>query len=198
MRTAVIDRKVYTAARQGRPLLDPTPSACDVDLSPGRSGGTTIYQDHGLLELATEATPHNARQLRVRFQDWLRTHGAPTALVDDLSLAVYEALANAVEHAYPAHHPNPMMHLQAQLDGDQLLVTVTDHGCWRTPQDTGYRGRGLTVMRCLTTEVLLQPTAHGTTVRMRAALHLSCDGQAQRRPTVAPWSSSGRLDDQTP
>jgi serine/threonine-protein kinase RsbW len=133
----------------------------------------------------------------VRFQEWLRTLGAPAALVDDLSLAVYEALANAVEHAYPAHHPNPMMHLQAQRDGDQLLVTVTDHGSWRIPHDTGYRGRGLTVMRCLTTEVLLQPTARGTTVHMRAALNHSSDGQVQGRPTVAPWPS-GRLDDQTP
>ena len=164
---------------------------------PGKLGRTTIYQDHDLLEITTEACPDNARWLRVRFQEWLRTLGAPAALVDDLSLAVYEALANAVEHAYPAHHPNPMMRLQAQLDHDQLLITVTDHGCWRTPHDTGYRGRGLTVMRCLTTEVLLQPTAHGTTVHMRAALRQSCDGQAQRRPTVAPWSS-GRLDDQTP
>jgi serine/threonine-protein kinase RsbW len=164
---------------------------------PGKLGRTTIYQDHDLLELATEASPHNARQLRVRFQEWLRTLGAPAALVDDLSLAVYEALANAVEHAYPAHHPNPMMHLQAQLDQDQLLITVTDHGCWCSPHDTGYRGRGLTVMRCLTTEVLLEPTAHGTTVHMRAALHHSRDGQVQQRPTVAPWSSSGQPDDQT-
>ncbi|MCA1705437.1 MAG: ATP-binding protein [Actinobacteria bacterium] len=105
----------------------------------GKVGRTTIYQDHDLLELATEATAHNARQLRVRFQEWLRTLGAPAALVDDFSLAVYEALANAAEHA----------------------------------------------------------AAHGTTVHMRAALHHSDDGQVQRRPTVAPWSSSGRLDDQT-
>lgn len=165
---------------------------------PGKVGRTTIYQDHDLLELATEASPHNARQLRVRFQEWLRRLGAPAALIDDLSLAVYEALANAVEHAYPAHHPNPMMYLQAQLDGDQLLITVTDHGCWRTPHDIGYRGRGLTVMRCLTTEVLVQPTVHGTTVQMRAALNRSSDGQVQQSPTVAPWLSSGQLDDQTP
>ncbi len=144
----------------------------------------------------TEANPHNARQLRVRFQKWLQTLGVPAALVDDLSLAVYEALANAAEHAYPVHHPNPVMQLQAQLHHDQLLITVTDYGCWRTPHDAGYRGRGLTVMRYLTTEVDLQPSTHGTTVHMRTALNHSCDGQAQRKPTVAPWPS-GRFDDQS-
>ncbi len=144
----------------------------------------------------TEANPHNARRLRVRFQKWLQTLGLPAALVDDLSLAVYEALANAAEHAYLVHHPNPVMHLQAQLDHDQLLITVTDHGCWRTPHDTGYRGRGLTVMRYLTTEVDVHTTAHGTTVHMRAALNHSCDGRTQRKPTVAPWPSSGPLDGQ--
>ncbi|HEU0127012.1 MAG TPA: ATP-binding protein [Pseudonocardiaceae bacterium] len=150
-----------------------------------------------MLEVVTEATPHNARQLRVRFQEWLRALGAPTALIDDLSLAVYEALANAVEHAYPTHHPNPVMHLQAQLDHGQLRITVADHGCWRTPHDAGYRGRGLTVMRYLTSEVDVQPTARGTTVHMRAALNHSDDGRVPREPTVAPWPSSGRLDDQT-
>ncbi|MDQ4094421.1 MAG: ATP-binding protein [Actinomycetota bacterium] len=171
--------------------------ACGVNLSPDKAGRTTIYQDHNLLEVATEANPHNARQLRVRFQEWLQALGAPTALVDDLSLAVYEALANAVEHAYPAHHPNPMMHLQARLDHGQLLITISDHGCWRTTHDTGYRGRGLTVMRYLTSEVDIRPTANGTTVHMRAALNHNYDSQSSREPIVAPWPSPERLDDQT-
>lgn len=147
-------------------------------LIPGKVGRKTINQDHDALKVAAAANPQNARQLRVRFQEWLRSLGAPAALVNDLSLAVYEALANVAEHAYPFHHPNPTMHLQAQFDRDQLLITVIDHGCWRTPQDTGYRGRGLTVMRYLATEVDLYPTAHGTTVHMRAALSHSNNDRA--------------------
>lgn len=131
-----------------------------------------------MLELATEANPRNARQLRLRFQEWLRAHHAPVTLIEDLSLAVYEALANAAEHAYPAQHPNPMMRLQARLDDGQLLITITDHGRWRTPDASSYRGRGLTVMRYLTTEIRLRPTAYGTTVHMRAALNHSNDGSS--------------------
>jgi anti-sigma regulatory factor (Ser/Thr protein kinase) len=61
--------------------------------------------DHELFNLTTEATPHNAHQLRVRFQQWLQTLGAVPAVVDDITLAVYEALANAAEHAYDRDHP---------------------------------------------------------------------------------------------
>jgi serine/threonine-protein kinase RsbW len=136
--------------------------------SPAEVGRNTIMTRD--LDLATEANPHNARRLRARFQEWLRRLGAPSSLVEDLALAVYEALANAVEHAYYPHHPHPVVHLQARLDCDELLITISDHGCWRTPGEPGYRGRGLAVMRSLTAEVRLHPSPHGTTVYLRAVL----------------------------
>jgi serine/threonine-protein kinase RsbW len=121
------------------------------------------------FELAVEATASNARQLRARFQQWLQTLGAPATLVDDLTLAVYEALANVVEHAYPPDHPNPKMRLHARIEHHQLLITISDHGRWRTPPpQPGYRGRGLTMMRSLTTELHLHPSPDGTTVQLRA------------------------------
>lgn len=138
-----------------------------------------------LFDQTAEADPDSARQLRLRFQEWLRTLGVPAAVVDDLTLAVYEALANAAEHAYHPGHPHPMMRLRAQLDHNQLLITITDYGCWRTPQEPGYRGRGLAMMRSLTTEVHLNPTAQGTTVHLRAAVHRGRDGHAPTESTVA-------------
>jgi anti-sigma regulatory factor (Ser/Thr protein kinase) len=146
-----------------------------------------IDHDRERLALAAEATPRNVRQLRVRFQQWLRTLGAPAALVDDLTLAVYEALANVVEHAYQPEDPHPVMRLQAQLDRDQLLITIIDHGCWRTPPSKpGYRGRGLAVMRSLTTELDLRSTTHGTTVQLRVALPSGTDGHTSSEPAASP------------
>lgn len=133
--------------------------------------------DHELLDLLTEATPQSARWLRVSFMEWLRTAGVPAAAVDDLTMAVYEALANAVEHAYPPGHPDPVMRLQAQLDDHQVLITISDHGCWRAPRAPSSRGRGLILMRYLATEVHLRPTGQGTTVHLRAALHPSAGGR---------------------
>ena len=121
------------------------------------------------LRLAGEATPDMVRQMRVCFQEWLWTLGTAADLMDDLGLAVYEALANVVEHAYHPDDPHRWVYLQARLHGDQLLVTVTDHGCWRTRGESEYRGHGLSIMRSFT-EVHLHSTARGTTVLIRAAL----------------------------
>lgn len=139
------------------------------------------------LEVAIEANADNARQLRVRVQEWLRSLGAPDDLIDDLTMAVYEALANVVEHAYRPDHPNPVMRLEARRDQDQLLITVTDHGRWRPPPgEPGYRGRGLAMMRSLTGDVQLRPTAEGTTVRLRATLQQRIEGLVPADPTALP------------
>ena len=128
------------------------------------------------FDLAVEASPVNARQLRVRFQEWLQMLGAPVTLVDNLTLAVYEALANVVEHAYPPDCAHPLMRLQARVDHRQVLITISDHGRWRAPASgPGYRGRGLAMMRSLTTALHLHRSAKGTTVRMRAPL--GCSGR---------------------
>jgi anti-sigma regulatory factor (Ser/Thr protein kinase) len=138
------------------------------------------------LDVATEANAANARQLRMRMQHWLRSLGASPDLVDDLTLAVYEALANAAEHAYQPDHPHPVMRLQARLDHDQLLITITDHGRWRTSGEPGYRGRGLVIMRSLTADVQLHRTAGGTTVELRAALQQCSDGRVAPDPSTPP------------
>ena len=140
-------------------------------LPPSQIGRNTIAARER-FDLAAEANPGNARRLRARFQKWLLTLGAPAVLVDDFVLAVYEALANVVEHAYPPDHPHPVMRLQARVDHHHLLITISDHGRWRPPPaEPGYRGRGLAMMRCLTTELHLHPTPDGTTVQLRADLH---------------------------
>jgi anti-sigma regulatory factor (Ser/Thr protein kinase) len=127
------------------------------------------------LTLASEASPCNVRHLRVCVQEWLRTLTAPTggttstSVTEDLPLAVHEALANVAEHAYRPYDPDPVIHLHAWRDYNDVLVTVTDHGRWRTPRPTSGRGRGLLLMRGLA-KVDLHPTASGTTVHMRATL----------------------------
>jgi hypothetical protein len=66
------------------------------------------------------------------------------------------------------------MHLQARVDHHQMVITIRDYGSWRsTPPESGYRGRGLAMMRSLTTELHVYPTTHGTTVQLRSDLHSS-------------------------
>jgi serine/threonine-protein kinase RsbW len=124
------------------------------------------------LDVTTSATVHNATALRRAFRRWVQ------ALVEDddandLTLAVYEALANAAEHAYPAQREPGSMRLHATAADGQITVTITDNGTWRPPAvPTGRRGRGLPLMHKLTDEAHVEPNRQGTTVLLRHPLPL--------------------------
>ena len=96
-------------------------------------------------------------------------------LFDDLVLAVYEALANTVDHVYRhAPEPGPVRIFACRFD-DAIRVTITDHGNWRDGDDTAdttrlFRGRGLPLIRVLIPNVYLEHGPAGTTVHLRAPL----------------------------
>ena len=89
----------------------------------------------------------------------------------ELTVAVYEALTNAAEHAFTAHQTPGVIWLHAIVADGQITVTITDNGSWRNPTNSGgYRGRGLPLMHQLTTEAQVAPSPYGTTVRLRRQL----------------------------
>ena len=89
------------------------------------------------------ATAQNTTALRRTFRRWAE------AVVDgdtaeDLTLAVYEALINAVEHAFNARAALGSLWLHATVASEQVFITITDDGIWRSSHDAfGHRGRGL-------------------------------------------------------
>ena len=108
-----------------------------------------------------------ARLVGVRrvLQDWALATGLPATTAADLVLAVYEAMANAAEHAY-RNRPGTI-DLLATVDDDEVVVTVRDRGDWRPPPaDPGHRGRGLMMIRSMS-RAEVEPGPQGTTVRMR-------------------------------
>ena len=135
------------------------------------------------LEAVTAATEGDAARVRRRFRAWVGELADPDTAAD-LTLAVYEALANVVDHAY--RHtgadaaPGPMKlwaAVSAPLPaGRALVVTVSDEGVWRHPRDPGWRGRGLPLVQSLTRASILVST-RGTTVQMhrRVSLEASDD-----------------------
>lgn len=111
-------------------------------------------------------------RLREEFGRWLRQFGLATDRHNDLVLAVNEALANTAEFAYRHQSEPGSVTLTAACDpsNGSLAVTVTDEGAWREPTDAGnpqLRGRGIPLMEALADEVVIDSSAHGTTVRMR-------------------------------
>lgn len=122
------------------------------------------------LDVCVPATAHDATTLRGAFRRWV--DGLMNDdIADDLALAVYEALANAVDHAFIGHPEQGLMWLRAHTIDGQIIITVTDNGSWRSPTDSGgYRGRGLPLIHQLATEAHVAPSPHGTTVRLRHQL----------------------------
>ncbi|GAA4846648.1 anti-sigma factor [Actinomycetospora corticicola] len=124
-----------------------------------------------MLERTVPADRASASALRRTFRSWLREWADPDT-ADDLALAVYEALANVVDHAYSAAPRRGEMRLWAAVSpplagGRDLVITVSDDGSWRRSTGCGWRGRGLPLMHTLTRATVLSGV-HGTTVQLRS------------------------------
>jgi serine/threonine-protein kinase RsbW len=118
------------------------------------------------LHRRRRASAQVATRLRHELAEWARRTGASADMICDIVLSTYEAMANAVKHAYPPNTVGPL-ELRAELDRDTIVITVADHGCWRQPdQHSASPGRGLALIRALSHRAAVVPGPHGTAVRM--------------------------------
>jgi anti-sigma regulatory factor (Ser/Thr protein kinase) len=90
--------------------------------------------------------------------------------VHDVVVAVHEAAANVVEHAYRSG--SGTLRVDARADRERLVVSVRDQGRWRPPVPSEERGRGILLIRELMDDVTVQrgDDSHGTTVEIRHRL----------------------------
>jgi anti-sigma regulatory factor (Ser/Thr protein kinase) len=88
------------------------------------------------LDLQARTARPDIRQLRVGFDEWLDALDPAESDRVALELAVWDAVANAVDHAYPPGRPGPVR-LQAALGADGVLeCRISDRGRWRDPDPT--------------------------------------------------------------
>jgi anti-sigma regulatory factor (Ser/Thr protein kinase)/putative methionine-R-sulfoxide reductase with GAF domain len=109
------------------------------------------------------ATPRALRTLRQTVRGFLERAGASPDDTADVVLAVGEAAANVVEHAYGPG--GGMIDLHLGLDGTRLRAVVRDTGAWRASRGAG-RGRGVTLIEGVMDRVEVSRTAAGTHVLM--------------------------------
>jgi serine/threonine-protein kinase RsbW len=122
----------------------------------------------GDLHVRVPAVASRLTGLRHALAEWAEEVGLAAADREALTLASYEAMANTVEHAY-ADQIEGVLDLKAVREPAQgrVVVTVTDYGRWKpVPADPGTRGRGLPLIRGLTTTAAITPSPQGTTVSM--------------------------------
>jgi anti-sigma regulatory factor (Ser/Thr protein kinase) len=117
--------------------------------------------------LRLPAEPTRLSVLRRRLDDFLLGNDVPEADVFDLTVAVSEAAANAIEH--PVDPAEASITVEAAVTDDSVVVTVRDTGRWRPSASGGFRGRGLALIGALT-ELSVVRSGAGTAVTLRRRL----------------------------
>ncbi|GLW93420.1 ATP-binding protein [Actinokineospora globicatena] len=159
-----------TGSLQGEPSVTSgdTPS----DAVHASAPGAVVLEPPGatepVLRVEVTARPEDIQVVRAALRSWLTARGVPHPLLDEIVLAVDEAVTNSVEHAYRGRPPGPVT-LTATPEAATTRITITDHGTWReptTPTDPRLpiRGRGLTILRAIATRVTITPADPGTTI----------------------------------
>jgi anti-sigma regulatory factor (Ser/Thr protein kinase)/anti-anti-sigma regulatory factor len=136
------------------------------------------------LVLDLPAVPPSLPRVRRALGRWMTDLGMGEEDQVGLMVAVGEACANSVEHAYRGSGEGHV-HVRADVDVDGLMtVTVSDEGTWRPPdRDPGDRGRGLLIMRQLVDDVHIAG-GEGTTVTLRSRLRRAPDAEPDGAPPL--------------
>jgi anti-sigma regulatory factor (Ser/Thr protein kinase) len=102
--------------------------------------------------------------VRRAIREWLRAQHVDR--IEDVVLAVDEAVSNAIEHADQYRLEPGFIDVVARKDGQSICVEVLDEGSWRPRRDDDTRGRGLNIIGALMDRVQVASTGHGTRVTM--------------------------------
>jgi serine phosphatase RsbU (regulator of sigma subunit)/anti-sigma regulatory factor (Ser/Thr protein kinase) len=107
--------------------------------------------------------------VRDAVRTWLS--GAPLSRTDahDVVLAVWEACANAIEHA-DGRPGEDFVDVHAELLDSRVRVSVEDTGAWVTPTEREDRGLGLRLIHASMSSVDVVPGESGTRVTFEKAL----------------------------
>ncbi|MFY1633235.1 SpoIIE family protein phosphatase [Solwaraspora sp. WMMB335] len=121
--------------------------------------------DRLMVRLPAEAT--KLALLRRRLEDFCTAHGLAENDRFDLTVAISEAAANAIEH--PVSPTETDISVEVCITGPELVATVQDSGSWREATATGFRGRGLALIAALA-DLQIDHDRQGSRVTMRRTL----------------------------
>jgi PAS domain S-box-containing protein len=144
-------------------LLSGQPASDDVAFLAFR----TMPLASDLLELDVSTDPVSLRYVRRTLGRWLMQTGAGAEDAWDIELAVTEAIANAIEHAY--RFGDATVKLRATRGDAGVTVTISDAGGWRE-SNLEDRGKGMELMKGLMDEVNVMGGPEGTRIELRRRL----------------------------
>ena len=132
-----------------------------------------------VLHLLLPADAKFLTKTRHAVAGYMEDAGSPESACNDVALALDEACANAIRHAYPEGAAGPIR-VMAEIGEDSVVVQVEDDGVGFDPFDVDLEnigvertsGRGLSLIRLVMSKVDIEsPTVTGgTRVRMERDL----------------------------
>ncbi|WP_310435632.1 SpoIIE family protein phosphatase [Streptomyces sp. 3330] len=130
-----------------------------------------LYRHPGPLRFSFPAESGRLAVARHTLREWLSRCDLPPRTAQDVLIAAGEACANAVEHGHRAS-PDGTIRLHADASADTVRVIVADSGTWKPgdPAATPHRGRGIGIMKALSSHVTISPGPSGTTVEMHTRI----------------------------
>lgn len=154
------------------------PQAVCVELAGGAVRGAPATDDVAVLVARSEPLSEQLRttwpadaaalgEMRHLLRRWLAHWGADSDETYDIMVAVQEASANAIEHAYAPGRAS--FEMDATYDDGLITFAVRDRGRWRPPRGVN-RGRGLPLMEALMDDVEIVSDDAGTAVVLRRRL----------------------------
>src|SRR3954469_12386382 len=119
---------------------------------------------HDTLQVEVPAVAEQLATVRHLVRRWVTAKGGTDDDCAAFAVAVTEACANSVEHAYGPG--DAKIDLRAELNDGDAIVSVGDRGGWREPRG-GNRGRGIPLMKEFMDDVVIETGDQGTTVQLR-------------------------------
>jgi serine phosphatase RsbU (regulator of sigma subunit)/anti-sigma regulatory factor (Ser/Thr protein kinase)/transcriptional regulator with GAF, ATPase, and Fis domain len=128
-----------------------------------------LYRHPGAFELNFPAHVNQLAPTRTALRSWLTRAGLSPNQAMAVLIAAGEAVANAIEHGHRLS-PTGAISLRATALADQVQLTITDTGSWKSPRPDPdpHRGRGIALMRGLMHDVTIDHDTAGTTVKLSA------------------------------
>ena len=118
------------------------------------------------LDLDVEPSVTALRPMRRSLDTWLEQIGIGEKPRAALVLAAHEAVVNAIQHAGLTEP----VHVRACDGGEDIVVSITDNGHWKTPDEEPLSCGGLAMIERLVSAVAVTTRDRGTTVLLRQRL----------------------------
>ena len=166
-------RRLLNDRRNGTPAVDLASAILEHILSEtgNRDDAATLVLSRAapVPSYVFSAVPATAAVARAVVSEELTRHGIEGERQFGVLLALGEAVANAIEHAYHGGSPG-LLRLDLQRGAGHLTIAVEDFGRWRPFVRKEERGRGIDLMHQFVDSVQIRSTATSTRVLLTAKL----------------------------